>query len=807
VPQAVSYSISNLVPATIYHFRVATTNSVGASLGQDQTFVTLSTNADLLSLTSTGGALSPPFNRYSTNYSQTVVPGSIIMLTPTAVDSNATLQVRVNAGSWGPILSGSPTAPLDLAPGGGAVVNILVTAQDGVTTRIYSVGIGMISGGVGLEFWTASFAPGVTAKPVNDVAIRHDGTRGPQVFVVSGQQLYALDNATGFENWSYTGTATLNRPVAARLPSGIEAIFVTSRDGILNGINGENGLPIWSPFDTKRKSGTGTTLCPNDKILAPAAVQLYDDSNAAFRSAISDDLIIVCTAYDANCNSGYTANRIYGFKATSRAIAWTFNLFGQEADYFSGSCTIDSQNNILYAGSNQPTGGAQPTLWQISTLDGSLIASRNWGSIRNKPVLAGDRLYVADYAGTLYAISTNLLTEIWSLQVTISGYLPFDPEVVRPCGDSQNLVLIADSSGRVHAIRDLGTNAVVAWPPALLGEAPSRPVALPALGKAFFSVLIGSEAWVYQIALATGSVEAGVELGPGEASEPAPDSSGNLLVDSMTVARSGYLNRLAVPLQPVGGFGATNDSVRITKSASSKTAIAGQPITYNLLINNLDRTAFMTDVVVTDFLPTGMTNAILTTSQGTVATVQAPACVDLISSRSDSGLEEVSTSGYQVRAVLGTLTNQTSASVTVTVTPSQVGFLTNTAYAVADQTLRASSTNGVSTAIVQVLDPAADDDADGISNLQEYLAGTDPLNPNSVFRITSINHQTNDVAVTWTTVGGRKYELEAVGGLGNSFNPVSPVISIPGDGESTTNFVENGVGTAPGRHYRVRLVP
>jgi flagellar basal body P-ring protein FlgI len=65
--------------------------------------------------------------------------------------------------------------------------------------------------------------------------------------------------------------------------------------------------------------------------------------------------------------------------------------------------------------------------------------------------------------------------------------------------------------------------------------------------------------------------------------------------------------------------------------------------------------------------------------------------------------------------------------------------------------------------------------------------------------------------VTWTTVGGKKYVLQAatnvVGVATNNFFGISPLIAMPGTGESATNFTEVGVPTNRPRFYRVQQVP
>jgi Tol biopolymer transport system component len=55
----------------------------------------------------------------------------------------------------------------------------------------------------------------------------------------------------------------------------------------------------------------------------------------------------------------------------------------------------------------------------------------------------------------------------------------------------------------------------------------------------------------------------------------------------------------------------------------------------------------------------------------------------------------------------------------------------------------------------------ASDDADGSgeSNLQDYLAGTDPTDPNSVFRILTSVPASNSMTLTWFAVPGRTYQV------------------------------------------------
>ena len=105
-------------------------------------------------------------------------------------------------------------------------------------------------------------------------------------------------------------------------------------------------------------------------------------------------------------------------------------------------------------------------------------------------------------------------------------------------------------------------------------------------------------------------------------------------------------------------------------------------------------------------------------------------------------------------------------------------------------------------------DASADNDGDGLSNLREYFAGTDPTNSASAFRILGVVATNDDVLVTWATAGGRTNIVQSATHLAGSYTNVSPNIVIPGSGDATTNYLGAGATTnGPTRFYRIRLVP
>ncbi len=99
-------------------------------------------------------------------------------------------------------------------------------------------------------------------------------------------------------------------------------------------------------------------------------------------------------------------------------------------------------------------------------------------------------------------------------------------------------------------------------------------------------------------------------------------------------------------------------------------------------------------------------------------------------------------------------------------------------------------------------DPNADPDGDGASNLQEALAGTNPLDSNSFPHITVASHAATNFSVTMKCVLGKQYQLQSATGFGgtNIWTVETNVVARSG-----TSITLTATATATSKFYRVAI--
>lgn len=118
---------------TMFFFLVASVIAACGGGDGEQLPLTKSTNANLIGLSVSVGTLAPGFNSDTTVYSIDAGTASTISFTATLDDSNASFTIDGNSAT-----SGAPSAAISLNIGANPI-DIVVTAEDGSTTKTYTV--------------------------------------------------------------------------------------------------------------------------------------------------------------------------------------------------------------------------------------------------------------------------------------------------------------------------------------------------------------------------------------------------------------------------------------------------------------------------------------------------------------------------------------------------------------------------------------------------------------------------------------------------------------------------------------------
>lgn len=102
-------------------------------------------------------------------------------------------------------------------------------------------------------------------------------------------------------------------------------------------------------------------------------------------------------------------------------------------------------------------------------------------------------------------------------------------------------------------------------------------------------------------------------------------------------------------------------------------------------------------------------------------------------------------------------------------------------------------------AYISCADPAVDCDNDGLTSLEEYLAGTDPTNAASVLRIDHIVAG-NSASLEFQALSNKTYSVQYTDGLGSAaWSKLADVVARPTNG----TVIVSDPGAAPHRSYRL----
>jgi hypothetical protein len=99
-----------------------------------------------------------------------------------------------------------------------------------------------------------------------------------------------------------------------------------------------------------------------------------------------------------------------------------------------------------------------------------------------------------------------------------------------------------------------------------------------------------------------------------------------------------------------------------------------------------------------------------------------------------------------------------------------------------------------------ITDPNADPLHKGMTYYQQFIAGTNPLDKNSVFEFVDIKPTPQGLNIMWTSFTNRLYTLESSPALGGSFTPLQQhIAAVPG----TNTFTDTTTTGQNPRFYRV----
>jgi hypothetical protein len=100
---------------------------------------------------------------------------------------------------------------------------------------------------------------------------------------------------------------------------------------------------------------------------------------------------------------------------------------------------------------------------------------------------------------------------------------------------------------------------------------------------------------------------------------------------------------------------------------------------------------------------------------------------------------------------------------------------------------------------------SADSDGDGFTHLQEYALGTNPMDSSSTFKVKTIERNGNELTITWSSVSGKKYQLQATTQLNSSsWQDVGEILTANSGLSTKTVTVP---ADAASYFVRVNLVP
>ncbi len=190
------------------------------------TVTRLSNNANLASLLLSKGTVTPAISVPSPTYSASVNTGvTSITVTPATIDPNAT--ITVNGVS---VASNTASAQISLVTGTNNTIVIVVTAQDGVTTKSYTIAVTRALSSNANLFSLKCSCGALTPGPAGTNSYSANANSWITTVTLTPQTVD--DNASIQINGTAVADKTVSGPIPIAVGDNIITIAITAQDGI-----------------------------------------------------------------------------------------------------------------------------------------------------------------------------------------------------------------------------------------------------------------------------------------------------------------------------------------------------------------------------------------------------------------------------------------------------------------------------------------------------------------------------------------------------------------------------------------------
>jgi outer membrane protein assembly factor BamB len=259
------------------------------------------------------------------------------------------------------------------------------------------------SGGGANKDWSYRTGATTLAAPALD----------PGNIVVTGGNdaaVHSMSAANGQRNYQPGGTSGVTGGTIQTRPPLIAAsdtsnptcknvcsiVYVAAGDGTVYAFRTDTGALLWQTAVLTTGAGSGFQAAP--------AVQVKSFAGAGYTPAF--DTVIVATRNVGGAST--TNNKVFGLNGNTGATVWTFSPGNM--DIVNATPYVDYVNNVVWVASRSNGGVAQPSLWKISTNNGTLATSFNLNNIDQAPSqnFDGKIIYVTTNLGLLYAVRTDI---------------------------------------------------------------------------------------------------------------------------------------------------------------------------------------------------------------------------------------------------------------------------------------------------------------------------------------------------------------------------------------------------------------